>query len=448
MNAVRLIIRKRRGEELTPDDIGSLVSAYAGGDVPDYQMSAFLMAVLWRGMTDGETVALTRAMIDSGTVITYPDLHPTVDKHSTGGVGDKVSIVLAPLAAACDVYVPMLSGRGLGHTGGTLDKLESIPGFVTDLDTERFQRILRDVGCVMGGQSADLAPADGKIYALRDATGTVESPPLIVSSILSKKIAAGPESLVFDVKVGRGAFMPTRRAASDLAQRLVRTGAAFGKPILAFVTNMDVPLGRGIGNAIEVVECLDMLERRPVSEDLAMLTTLLASAMLVTSGRAPTLVEAREEVESGLASGRAAERFERLVRAHGGDAAALDRRALPAAERTIRVASPAAGVVADVDPFALATLVTDLGGGRRVMSDAIDPAVGIWLDARPGDHVGRGDALATVHVNGSWDESELGEHVRRAFRIDEDAPRSELVYEVVGPRGRVPWSGWETALPL
>jgi pyrimidine-nucleoside phosphorylase len=448
VNARSLIVRKRRGERLSGAEIEALVHAYTRDEVPDYQMSAFLMAVVWRGMDDEETVALTRAMISSGRTLSFDDLHPTADKHSTGGVGDKVSIALAPLAASIGLHVPMLSGRGLGHTGGTLDKLEAIPGFETRLSSDRFGAILREVGCVMGGQSGDLAPADGKMYALRDATGTVESLPLIVSSILSKKVAAGPDVLVLDVKVGRGAFMPDVDQALALARGLVSVGTRLGKTVVAFLTDMDVPLGRAIGNALETAEAIDLLRGRDTSPDLRELTLLLTATMAVAAGTSPDLASARGALESAIASGRAYDTLRRLVTAHGGDAAAIDADALPRAPRLVDVLASRDGVVDDIDPRMVADLVVDLGGGRRVMTDRVDPAVGVVLRRRPADPVSAGETLLQLHLPQGADEALLRSRAESAIRITEASATRTLIHRVVGVGGDRPWEGWSTPLPL
>lgn len=447
MNVRALIRKKRDGERLDPGELTSFVHAYASGDVPDYQMSAFLMAVVWRGMDEKETVALTRAMISSGRTLRFDDLHPTADKHSTGGVGDKVSIALAPLAAAIGLHVPMLSGRGLGHTGGTLDKLEAIPGFETRLSSDRFDAILREVGCVMGGQSGDLAPADGKMYALRDATSTVESLPLIVSSILSKKVAAGPDVLVLDVKVGRGAFMKDPDQALALARGLVSVGTRLDKTVLAFLTDMDVPLGWAIGNAVETREAIDLLRGAPTPDDLRELTLLLTAAMSVAAGLDPDLARARARLEDAITSGAAFDRFRRLVDAHGGAVDALED-GLPRAPEIRTVAATNDGVVDDVDPLALAELVVDLGGGRRVMTDEVDPAVGVVLRRRPGDAVVAGDPLVDLHLPAGADVGAFEARARSAIGLASTASLRPGILRVVGPGGDHPWEGWETPLPL
>jgi len=447
VNVLAAIRKKRDGGVLSDAEIQDLVAAYARGDVPDYQMSALLMAIVWRGMTFAETFELTKAMIASGRTLSYEGLGPTADKHSTGGVGDKVSLALAPLAAAAGLKVPMLSGRGLGHTGGTLDKLESIPGFTTRLSAERFRSVLERVGCVMGGQSGELAPADGRMYALRDASGTVESLPLIVSSILSKKIAAGPEVIVFDVKAGRGAFMKTREDAEALASLLVAIGTRFGRRVLALVTNMDAPLGRAIGNAIEVEEALALLRDEPVAEDFRDLTLLLTASMLVLAGRAPSLASARVPLEAILSGGQAYERFQRLVAEQRGDVRALERGGLPAAPARLSVAAERSGVVSDIDPLAIAELVVAMGGGRRLVTDPVDASVGVWIERQLGEPCQPGDRLLTVLA--ADDAPKWRELAQAAVRVASSAPpRLPLVHSVVGPGGTTPWAGWETELPV
>jgi len=341
----------------------------------------------------------------------------------------------------------MLSGRGLGHTGGTLDKLEAIPGFETRLSSARFDAILREVGCVMGGQSGDLAPADGKMYALRDATSTVESLPLIVSSILSKKVAAGPDVLVLDVKVGRGAFMKDPDQALALARGLVAVGTDLGKTVLAFLTDMDVPLGWAIGNAVETAEAIDLLRGADTPADLHELTLLLTATMAVAAGIDSDLAAARGRLEAAIRSGRALDRLRRLVAAHGGDVGALDG-GLPRAAEVRIVPADGPGVVDDVDPLALAELVVDLGGGRRVMTDEVDPAVGIVLRRRPGDPVAHGDPLLELHLPATADGDAVAARARAAVRVAASSAPRRTILRVVGPAGDHPWRGWETPLPL
>ena len=331
MRVTDLIRRKRDGGELTPDEIASLISAYTRGEVPDYQMSAWLMAVLWRGMTRAEIAALTDAMLHSGQVLDFSDLPGRkVDKHSTGGVGDKTSLVLAPVAAAGGLRVPMISGRGLGHTGGTLDKLESIPGFSVDLSLADFRRVLGVCGCALIGQTAEIAPADKKLYALRDVTATVESPALICSSIMSKKLAEGIDALVLDVKVGSGAFMKREEDAVHLADLLVETGTRMGKRVVALITDMDQPLGRAVGNALEVIEALEVLDGRGPA-DLRDLCLELAAWMFLLGGSVASVAEGKSLAAEQIACGRAKDKFREIIRLQGGDAARCRRSGAPAA---------------------------------------------------------------------------------------------------------------------
>jgi len=397
MNARELIERKKRGGALDPAEIGFLVDGYVAGRIPDYQMAAWLMAVWFRSLTLSETRALLDAMVKSGRVIDLGEIaSPKIDKHSTGGVGDKVSLPLVGVAAACGLCVPMISGRGLGHTGGTLDKLESIPGYDVRFDEERYRRTLRDVGATIVGQSTDLVPADRELYALRDVTATVDCVPLIVASILSKKFASGAEGVVMDVKVGSGAFMRDLAAARQLAELLVEMGAAFGRRVSALFTRMDEPLGHAVGNAVEVVESMDLL-RGGGPQDLRELVVELAAGMLHLGGLAATWEAGRREAEQVLASGAALERFLRMVRAHGGrlDPDRPDC-GLEVAPRAAVVESPRDAVVAAVDGYEVGMAVVDLRGGRQRKEDTVDPAVGVrWL-ARVGQRYAKGEPVAEV----------------------------------------------------
>ncbi len=450
MKAKDLIHAKRLGRALTPQEIDWAIKAYMDGEFAEYQMAALLMAIVWRGMNEEETLALTRAMIASGRVLAYPGLGVTADKHSTGGVGDKVSLALAPLVASAGLPVPMLSGRGLGHTGGTLDKLESIPGFNTRLTADEFTHVLRRVGCVMGGQSGELAPADGRIYALRDATSTVSSLPLIASSILSKKFAAGPDVLVLDVKVGRGAFMRTVDDANELARFLVTIGTRLGKRVVAVLTHMDQPLGRAVGNAIEVREAVAFLRGRETCADFAEVTLFLSAAMLVLAGRSASLADARARLDARIANGAAYQRFLQLVEAQGGDPRAVENDRLPSAPLRKVVTSSRDGIVSDIDPFRIAKEVVDLGGGRRSISDAVDPSVGVWLDRKRGETVRAGDPLFTLHLPGSvaGREEEIAAALREAYTIRDTVAETPLIHALVGPTGRRDWAGWSTTLPI
>ncbi len=392
MNAVELIRRKRDGQELAAEDVRAFVRGYTDGAIPDYQAAALLMAIYFRGLGGAELDALTLAMLHSGEVVDLSDLAGAkVDKHSTGGVGDKISLHLAPAVAACGVKVPMISGRGLGHTGGTLDKLEAIPGFSVDLTVERFREVLADCGMALIGQTAKLAPADKKLYALRDVTGTVESIPLIAASIMSKKLAEGIDGLVLDVKVGSGAFMKTAEEARKLAATLVDIGRRAGKKVAALITDMDQPLGRWLGNAVEVQESIEVLSGRG-EPDLVELTLALGAEMLRLGGAAETVEEGRDKIAAVLKDGSALERFRRCVELQGGELPVSTRGWF--AEDTARVATPQAGFVTRIDAEAVGLSAIALGAGRLRKEDAIDPSTWIWLKKKVGEPVELGEDLA------------------------------------------------------
>lgn len=395
----RLIAKKRDGGTLTTAEIQDLVRGVVDGSLGDAQLGAFLMAVCCNGMTPEETAALTLAMRDSGRVLRHDHLKRVkVDKHSTGGVGDKVSLLLAPLVAAAGVAVPMVSGRGLGHTGGTIDKLASLPGYRTDLSIERFQYVLEQCGYAMAAPSADLAPADRRMYATRDVSGTIESIPLITSSILSKKLAEGIDGLVMDVKCGRAAFMVQQHDAEQLMEMLVATGRAAGIRMAALLTDMDHPLGLAIGNALEVAEVLQALDGA-CPEDLREVTLALGVEMLLLAGITDDPATARATLVRLWGDGVVRQVFRHNLELQGGDPRVLDEPSLlGAAPHVVEVVAAAAGFVADVDPLALGQVVVDLGGGRRQPSDAIDPHVGIVLRRTLGDAVEKGDVLAFVHA--------------------------------------------------
>ncbi|WP_437535288.1 thymidine phosphorylase [Sorangium sp. So ce726] len=415
---VELVAKKRDGGRLSEDEIARIIRAHSDGELADYQMAALLMAIFFRGMDDAETVALTRAMLHSGDVLDLSGVPGRkVDKHSTGGVGDKVSLCLAPLVAACGVPVPMVSGRGLGHTGGTLDKLEAIPGFDVALDVDAFARIVREVGTCMIGQTARIAPADKRIYALRDVTATVESIPLIVASILSKKLAEGIDALVLDVKVGRGAFMKTLGDARALATALVRVGTAAGKRVSALLTDMSAPLGRAVGNAIETREAIEVLHGRGPG-DLVACTLALGEEMLIAGGAAASAAEARAKLEAAIASGAAAEVLARMIAAQKGDPAVVqDAGRLPCAPVVVEVAAQDEGYVTAVDPLEIGLSAVALGAGRTRADQRVDPAVGIELAAVRGDRVDRGAPLARIHARRADDARAAADRVRAAFRL-------------------------------
>ncbi|MEM1041896.1 MAG: thymidine phosphorylase [Bacteroidota bacterium] len=424
-----LLRTKRDGGALTAKQITALIDAYTAGDVPDYQMSAFLMAGFLNGLDADEAAALTRAMLHSGDVLDLSDLPGTkVDKHSTGGVGDKVSIILAPLVAACGVPVPMISGRGLGHTGGTLDKLESLPGFRTDLSVPEYRRQLAEVGVVMIGQTDEIAPADRKLYALRDVTATVESIPFIAASIMSKKLAEGIDALVLDVKAGGGAFMTDEADARRLAETLVGIGLEFGKPTVARLTAMDVPLGRAVGNWPEMAECIRLLRgERPAggeADDLLALTLALAGEMLHLGGAAGSFEDGHAQATVALADGSAFAKFGELVEAQGGDRSVLDdpdRRA--GSEPVATVEAPAGGFVAGIDARALGLAAVRLGAGRAQKEDDVDPTAGFVLLKKPGEAVAPGEPIAHLFA-------------ADAHRVDEAAVRDAFAFANAPPEPR------------
>jgi pyrimidine-nucleoside phosphorylase len=433
--AIDVIRKKRDGGELSRDEIESLVNGYTRGDIPDYQVSAWLMAVVLRGMTRAETAALTDAMLRSGEVLDLSSLPAKkVDKHSAGGVGDKTSLVLAPLAAAAGVTVPMISGRGLGHTGGTLDKLESIPGFNVNLSVAQFRRVLETCGCAMIGQTAEIAPADRKLYALRDVTGTVESPYLICASIMSKKLAEGIDALVLDVKTGSGAFMKNEKDATFLAELMVETGERMGKQVVALITDMDQPLGCMIGNALEVVEVVDIL-RGGGPEDLRQLCLELAGWMLHLGGVSATVAEGKEQSAKLIASGRAFDRFRQMVELQGGDPRAIDDpKRLPQAQHKTVLSSPQSGYLASLQCEQVGTACVILGGGRERKEDAVDPAVGILLHKKVGDAVSAGEALATIYYNSETRGARARQLLEESYQIA-DSPAIEkrsLIHRVIG----------------
>jgi pyrimidine-nucleoside phosphorylase len=395
-----IIARKRDGHVLSPEEIASFVSGVTNGAWADYQATALLMAIFLRGMTAGEVSCLTEAMIHSGAVADLSGIPGIkVDKHSTGGVGDKVSLILAPLVAACGVPVPMISGRGLGHTGGTLDKLESIPGFRVGLSLDAYAAQIRRIGVSMIGQTAEIAPADRKLYALRDVTATVESIPLICASIMSKKLAEGIDALVLDVTFGRGAFMKDKTHARELATAMVAIGHAMGKPTRALLTAMDQPLGRAVGNAVEVVESIEALKGRGPA-DLMEVTFALGVQMLLLGKAATQPSEARARLENAIADGSALAKFRDLVTAQGGDARVIDDYArLPQAPVLRELTAPAAGCLTDVDPMAIAQTALLLGAGRANVSAVIDHAVGITNLVKIGESIPRGGRLCTIHAH-------------------------------------------------
>ena len=434
MRTVDLVLRKRGGDELSVDEIQYLVNGYTSGDIPDYQMSAFLMATYFKEMTDRELSALTECMIRSGEIVDLSDIPGVkVDKHSTGGVGDKTSLICAPIAAAAGVVVPMISGRGLGHTGGTLDKLESIPGFRTDLSVEQFRAQLREHSLCFIGQSDEIAPADKRLYALRDVTGTVESIPLIASSIMSKKIAEGIDALVLDVKVGNGAFMKKQVEARRLAQAMVGIGRRLDKKVQALITDMNQPLGYAIGNALEVMEVSQTLQKAGPA-DLTRLSLELAARMIYLGKVTPTLDEARKLAEDKLMDGSAYNKFKQVVAAQGGNPKALDSfELLPNATGMREILSPRAGFVSAIMAEDIGRASQMIGAGRGTKEDSIDPAVGVILEVKVGEKVEAGSVLCRLYYTGEENLEDAAETVEDAFRISGVRPEErELILEVVG----------------
>lgn len=442
MNPVELIRKKRDGGTLTREELEAFVSAYVRGDIPDYQMSAFLMAAFFRGMDGRETAAFTDVMLHSGEVVDLSAIPGVkVDKHSTGGVGDKVSLILAPMVAACGVPVPMISGRGLGHTGGTLDKLESIPGFRTDLTIDEYRRAIAEVGCVLIGQTKEIAPADKRMYALRDVTATVESIPLIAGSIMSKKLAEGIDALVLDVKTGDGAFMKKYEDSVALATALVGIGTAMGKNTVGFITEMSQPLGLAIGNWVEVVESVECLRGRNIP-DLMEVTYVLGGAMLFLGGKAVSVEDGMKLCRSAIWSGKAYEKFLEIVKRQGGDVAFLEQPSrYPPVTETAEVRSDAAGYVSSFETMRIGLLAIELGAGRKKVDDVIDPGAGILLRKKMGEAVEKGEVLATVFANAGKPLDRVARELGSCIRIAGTAPaRPAMIRSRVDDAGVHPWS--------
>jgi pyrimidine-nucleoside phosphorylase len=429
------VIRKKRdGQELSREEIEAVVHGHTRGEVPDYQAAAWLMAAVLQGLTHAETAHLTDAMLQSGATMNLAAIpKKKVDKHSTGGVGDKTSLVLAPIVAAGGIAVPMISGRGLGHTGGTLDKLESIPGFNVNLSLDQFHEVLHAVGCAMIGQTEEIAPADKKFYSLRDVTGTVESPHLICASIMSKKLAEGIDALVLDVKTGSGAFMKSEEAAVHLAELMVETGHRMGKNVIALITSMDEPLGYAVGNALEVAECIDIL-RGHGPDDLRELSLELAGWMFYSGDEATDVAQGRAKAQREIASGHALELFSRMIRLQGGDAGVLEHpERLPRARYTMEIPSPETGYVTAINTEQMGTACVVLGGGREKKEDAIDHAVGYIVRKKLHDRVQTGEPLVTLHYNSESRAQRARELILRSYEIGEKAAgqKKPLVRKVI-----------------
>ncbi len=434
MRFTELIQRKREGEELEQEELAFLIEGYMRGEIPDYQISAFLMAVFFKGLTEAETDNLTALMIASGEKLDLSDIPGLkVDKHSTGGVGDKTSLIAAPIAAAAGVIVPMISGRSLGHTGGTLDKLESIPGFNVNLTLDQFKAQLTEHGLAFIGQTDQIAPVDGKLYAMRDVTGTVESIPLIASSIMSKKIAAGVDALVLDVKVGAGAFMKSQVNARRLAQLMVGIGRRLDKKVQALITDMNQPLGFAVGNALEVMEVSQTLQNSgPI--DLTRLSLELAARMIFLAKITPTLEAARELAQTKLLDGSGYRKFKDVITAQGGNAQVLDRfDLLPNATGMREIVTTRGGYVSAIDAEGIGKAVVMIGGGRNAVDDTIDHAVGIILEVKVGSKVDAGAVLCRLYHTSENNLEEAAEVVEDSFKIANNAPEQrEIVLEVVG----------------
>jgi pyrimidine-nucleoside phosphorylase len=436
MVVASLIQRKRNGDALAPVEWRALIEQYVAGTVPDYQLSALLMAVYFRGLEPDELAALTDAMIASGDRLRFDGIdRPVVDKHSTGGVGDKVSLLLAPLVASCGLAVPMMSGRGLGHTGGTLDKLEAIAGFRTGLGLREAEAQVRRLGCAMLGQTEEIAPADKRLYALRDVTATVESIPLISASIMSKKLAEGLDGLVLDVKTGSGAFLPELDRAIELARTMIGLGEARGCRVVALLTAMDRPLGRACGNALEVEESIHGLAGEG-PDDLMEVTYALGVEMLLVGGLETDRAAARERLERSVRSGRALETFARIIEAQGGNPAVVeDPGLLPQANAVEVYSAHEGGLVARVEPRPLGEAIVAMGGGRRVVTDSVDPSVGLVVTVKPGDRVERGQPIASVFARDA-DGIALGmDALRRAIVLGERADPLPLLSHRITSRG-------------
>ena len=433
-----IIRRKRDGAELSRDEIDFFVRGVTNGEIADYQSTALLMAIFLKGMSDAEQSCLTNAMLHSGEILDFSDIEkPKADKHSTGGVGDKTSLLIAPFAAAAGICVPMISGRGLGHTGGTLDKLESIPGYRVDLSLKEFRAVLNQSGFAMNGQTAEIAPADKKLYALRDATATIEAIPLIVASIISKKGAAGLGAMVIDVKTGSGAFMRESERARELARALVKTGNSLGVQSQALLTDMNQPLGEAVGNSVEVLECIQLLRgevnegARPVLD----LSIELAARMVVLSGLEQSVAAARERIKKLHESGDALETFRKNVEAQGGDPRVCDepQRILPLTEDSFKVESRRSGFITKVDTQEIGHAIAEAGGGRVRVEDQIDPTVGFLAKVRIGDEIAAGDLIGMVYCGDSGRGEQARARIQAAYEVSEDhfADLPELIKEVI-----------------
>ena len=432
LNPVELILAKRGGKTLSQKDIESFITVFLDGSVPEYQMSALLMAIYFRGLDSAEIAALTKSYIQSGRTIEFPAELIVADKHSTGGVGDKISLMLAPIAASLGLTVPMISGRGLGHTGGTLDKLESIPGFRTQYSPDEFKALVEKHGCALVGQSEELVPADKRIYALRDVTATVESPGLITASIMSKKIAEGAKHLVIDLKIGSGAFMPDLDSARELARLLVDTGASFGQKVQVVFSNMNSPLGLAVGNGLEMVEAIEYLKGNPLSDTFT-LTTALTSRLLLSGGLAQSETQAVEMIKSAVDSGRALAKLEEIIIAQGGDPRVLeDYSLLGTSSVKIPVLAETAGYVRAIDARAIGYALVRIKAGRMKVSDTLDYGAGALLIPKIGDFLEAGEPIGEIHANDPAQAELVARLVRAAYTLSsEPVPREDLILDSI-----------------
>ncbi len=433
MNPVEIIRKKREGESLSSEEIKYMIDSFTRNKIPDYQFSAFLMAVFFRGMTTEETSVLTESMLRSGSVIDLKSIDGIkIDKHSTGGVGDKTSLILAPVAAAAGVKVPMISGRGLGHTGGTLDKLESIPGFRTDLSLSEYKSVLKKTGAVLIGQTKDIAPADKAIYSLRDVTATVESVPLITASIMSKKLAEGIDGLVLDVKVGSGAFMRTAKDAVELTESLVNTAKDFNKKVIAFITDMNQPLGTHIGNWLEVVECINIL-RGDVKNDLYKLSSKLAGAMIYLAEKASSIEEGTKTAEALIADGKALDKFKDIVKAQGGDISFIEKpENYPHSKHIKNIISEKSGYISEINTYEIGMSAVELGAGRKTKEDKIDHKAGIIFNCKIGEKTAKGDILARLFADSSNAVEAARERILKSITISKEKPAGlKLIKKII-----------------
>jgi pyrimidine-nucleoside phosphorylase len=427
MNPVELILKKRNGQILTTAEIDYFITAYLAGGITDYQMSAWLMAIYFQGLMPDEITALTDCYIKSGKRIEFPADLVTADKHSTGGVGDKISLMLAPIAAACGLYIPMISGRGLGHTGGTLDKLEAIPGFQTQFNREQFRNLTMQHGVCMAGQSEELVPADKRIYALRDVTATVESPGLITASIMSKKIAEGAKHLVIDLKVGSGAFMPNLSRAKELAELLIKTGHAFGQTVTVVFTNMNAPLGTHIGNALEVIEALEYLKGHYLP-DTQEITEALTAQMLISAGLAKDTAAAITMIREAVSSGKALDKFREMILAQGGDASVCDDYSRFAQVKyQIPILAEQSGYVHSIDAKNIGYALIGVQAGRMKTSDAIDYGAGAILYPKIGDQISAGDRIGTLYTNLVDKSTEVIQRIISSYKLSPDPVAREAI---------------------